>query len=96
MLLNVYQRIDLFLVEGCLGNWLLCVIFGTIEIYSHFLSIVIGTHLSVPTTTTTTPPLPTLAFAFRLPPLLFRESKVLSILFWEMDRNVMCPLLKRE
>lgn len=93
MLLNVYQRIDLFLVEGCLGNWLLCVIFGTIEIYSHFLSIVIGTHLSVPTTP---PTHPTLAFAFRLPPLLFRESRVLSILFWEMDRNVMCPLLKRE
>lgn len=40
MLLNVYQRNNLFLVEGCLGNWLLCVIFGSTGICSHFLSIV--------------------------------------------------------
>lgn len=41
MLLNVYQRNNLFLVEGCLGNWLLCVIFGSTGICSHFLSIVL-------------------------------------------------------
>lgn len=67
MLLNVYQRSNLFLVEGCLGNWLLCVIFGSTGICSHFLSIVpICIHIYQCHPHPLTPPQPTPLF--RLPP----------------------------
>lgn len=78
MLLNVYQRNNLFLVEGCLGNWLLCVIFGSTGICSHFLSIVpICIHIYQCHPHPLTPPQPTPLF--RLPPgSTFCESRVFS------------------